>query len=282
MRIFLAGATGAVGRPLVPMLLAAGHRVIGTSRTDRGVTDVRALGAEPVRLDVFDADALRDAVRAAAPDLVMHQLTALGDGDLAANARIRRVGTRALVDAAHAAGVRRIVAQSISWAYAPGDTPADEATPLDPTEAAPRAGSVAGVRALEDAVGELERAVVLRYGTLYGPGTWYAPHARVAGQLSAGELLADDAVSSLLHVEDAARAAVAALDWPAGPVNVCDDEPAAAREWLPALAAALGERPPPLAPGRAGWQRGASNALAARLGWKPRYSSWRDGFGSLS
>jgi nucleoside-diphosphate-sugar epimerase len=139
-------------------------------------------------------------------------------------------------------------------------------------------------------VAGVERHVVLRYGLLYGPGTWYAPGARVADQLRAGELAADAAVSSFLHVEDAARAAVAALGWPNGPVNVVDDEPAPATEWLPALAAALGEPAPPaptLPPGtgtgRPGWARGASNTLARqKLAWTPAYPSWRTGFTGLS
>jgi nucleoside-diphosphate-sugar epimerase len=281
MRVLLAGATGAVGRRLVPLLLEAGHPVTGTSRSAGGVAALRAAGADGVQVDALDGPALRRAVEQARPDVVLHQLTALGDADLAANARIRIEGTRNLVDAARAAGVRRIVAQSISWAYRPGDGPADESEPLDLDAGPPRAGSVHGVRMLEETAAELPEHVVLRYGTLYGPGTWYAPDGLTARRLRAGELHADEAVSSLLHVDDAARAALAALDWPNGPVNVVDDEPARAAEWLPALADALGEPAPPPGTGRAGWQRGARNALARSLGWEPRYPSWRTGFATL-
>ncbi|WP_266291424.1 NAD(P)-dependent oxidoreductase [Kitasatospora sp. NBC_01287] len=279
MRILLAGATGAIGRPLLPLLLAAGHQVIATSRSAEGVAALGARGAEAVRLDVFDRAAVERAVAEAAPDAIVHQLTALADFDLALNARIRREGTRNLVDAAHRAGVRRIVAQSISWAYQGGDTPATESTPLDDTTEEPRATTVDGLRALEQAAAELPEHVVLRYGTLYGPGTWYAPGGLMAQRLHRGEVPASAAVSSFLHVEDAARAALAALDWPSGTVNIVDDKPTRADVWVPVLAAALGAPAPTPVPGRAAWERGADNALARTTrGWQPGRSSWRAAF----
>jgi nucleoside-diphosphate-sugar epimerase len=293
VRIFLAGATGVVGRLLVPLLIDAGHEVTGTARNPEGLGRLRALGATAVQADALDADGLRDAVTAAAPDVMIHQLTALGQGRPADNARIRREGTRNLVDAARRAGVGRIIAQSVAWAYEPGDAPADETTPLDLAAPPPRAALIGGIRALEETAAELPGHVILRYGTFYGPGTWYAPGGAVARQLRPdraggdapaalpGPLVADDAVSSFLHVEDAARAAVAALGWPSGAVNVVDDEPAPARDWLPVLAAVLGAPVPPAASGRAGWQRGASNARARALGWAPPHPSWRTGFAAM-
>ncbi|MFF8837087.1 NAD-dependent epimerase/dehydratase family protein [Streptomyces sp. NPDC015130] len=273
MRVLVAGATGAVGRQLVPRLAAAGHEVVGISRR----------GPRPV--DVLDAGAVRRAVAEAAPDAVVHQLTDLGGADGAANDRVRVEGTRNLVDAALAAGVGRIVAQSISWAYAPGDAPADESVPLDGTEEPPRARIVAGVRALESVVSELPEAVVLRYGILYGPGTWYAPGGAVAAALAGdpgarflGSTAADASVSSFVHVGDAADAAVRALSWPSGAYNVVDDEPAAGHDWLPVLAGALGVPAPERTTGRTPWARGAVNARARALGWAPVRPSWRTGF----
>ncbi|MEV7027275.1 NAD(P)-dependent oxidoreductase, partial [Kitasatospora sp. NPDC093558] len=175
MHVFLAGATGAVGRQLVPLLHRAGHRVTAASRSEEGVAWLRGQGAEAVRLDVFDREATAGAVAAAAPDAVVHQLTALAGGSLADNARIRRDGTRSLVDAARRAAVPRIVAQSICWAYGPGDEPADEKEPLDTGAPEPRATTIGGVLALELAAAELPEAVILRYGMLHGPGTWYEP-----------------------------------------------------------------------------------------------------------
>jgi nucleoside-diphosphate-sugar epimerase len=279
MRVFVAGATGAIGRQLVPLLVEAGHEVTGVSRSVSGVERLRAQGASGVRVDVFDAGAVEAAVRAAAPDAIVHQLTALAGGSVSDNRRVRVDGTRNLVAAARAAGVDRIVAQSIAFAYEPGDGPADERTPLDVRAPSPRAETIGGVLALERAVAELGRCVILRYGLLYGPGTWHAPGAAVAQRLRAGTVAANEAVGSFVHVADAARAAVLALDWPSGAVNVVDDEPAPAREWLPALAAALGEPAPEPSSGRAGWERGADNTYArTSLGWEPRFPTWRTGF----
>lgn len=288
MKIFLAGAGGALGRRLVPRLVEAGHEVVGTSRTARGAELVRTLGATAVVVDALDAAGLREAVVAAAPEAVLHQLTDLTAADGAANSRVRRLGTRNLVDAARAAGVSRIVAQSISWAYAGGEAPATEAEPLDLGAPAPRGGMVAAVAELERISAELPDAVVLRNGLLYGPGTWYAPGGPVAAALrgeEAGPYLAaltpHPGVSSFVHVDDAAAAVVAALAWPAGPVNIVDDEPAPASAWLPTLAAAL-DAPVPTAPASgqlaAAWERGASNSRARSLGWTPERPSWRSGF----
>jgi nucleoside-diphosphate-sugar epimerase len=204
-RIFLAGAGGAIGRRLTPMLVAAGYAVSGTTRSAAKADAIRALGAEAVVVDVFDAGALARAVAAASPGVVIHQLTDLPQGldpsqmdeAIRRNARIRRDGTRNLVDAAVAAGARRFIAQSIAWAYAPGAEPYAEDAPLDVGAEGRRAVSVGGVIALERAVLDAPLdGVVLRYGQLYGPGT--GADARNG--------------ASPLHVDDAARAALLALD----------------------------------------------------------------------
>jgi nucleoside-diphosphate-sugar epimerase len=285
VRVMVAGATGAVGRLLVPLLLASGHQVTGLSRTLAGTERVRRQGASAVQADALDRDGLRRVVTAAAPNAVIHQLTALADADGAATNRLRRDGTRNLVDAADSAGANRIVAQSISWAYAPGDNPADETVPLDIGAEQPRGQMVDGIRALEEKATEIDTAVLLRYGILYGPGTWYAPGGAVAAAMAGdpaprflGSIEADYSVSSFLHAADAARAAVAALDWPTGPVNIVDDEPARAREWLPVLATALGLPAPELRSGQQIWARGASNGLARSRGWQPEHPTWRTGF----
>ncbi|MEO3886464.1 NAD(P)-dependent oxidoreductase [Nonomuraea sp. B5E05] len=276
MHVFLAGATGVLGHHVVPRLLAAGHRVTALTRGRRPVPD----GAAAVRGDVRDAQGLALAVREAAPDVIMHQLTDLSGGDPAANADLRKVGTRNMVDAALAAGVRRIVAQSIAWMYEPGDAPAVEQTPLDADAEGLRRVSVDGVVALEDTVRELPEWVVLRYGLLYGPGTFYEPGGSMAGQVRQGALAAGRDVSSFVETGDAATAAVQALDWPTGAVNICDDQPAPAADWVPAFCRAVGAPPPPRpdAP-RNPAARGADNHYARKhLGWAPAYPSWRDGF----
>jgi nucleoside-diphosphate-sugar epimerase len=280
MRILLAGSTGVVGTRLVPLLVADGHHVTALTRRPERVPALRATGAHPAVVDVRDAGALASTVRDAEPEVVVHQLTDLGAADLAANSELRVTGTRHLVDAALAAGTRRIVAQSIAWAYAGGTDPADEDTPLDLDAPEPRARTVRGIAALEAAVREAPEWVALRYGMFYGPGTWFAPDGLRAGDARAGRLVADGDVTSFLHVDDAAAAAVAALGWPSGAVNVCDDEPAAARDWVPAFCAAVGAPPPSVSDGpRRAWARGADNRLAReKLGWTPAHVSWRQGF----
>ncbi len=179
MKIFLAGAAGVIGRRLTPLLIGAGHSVVGTTRSADKAATLRSLGAEPVAVDVFDAQALQRAVVTAQPDAVIHQLTDLAfapgtpqfEEGLARNARIRIEGTRNLVAAARAAGVRRMVAQSIAWLYAPRPGARVESDPLKPAEGA-AATTVAAVETLENAVLAMPEGIVLRYGFFYGPGTW--------------------------------------------------------------------------------------------------------------
>ena len=280
MRIFVAGATGVIGQRLLPMLIAAGHAVTGMTRTAERASQLRSLGAEPVRADAFDRDAMHAALQRARPDVLVHQLTDLRAGGSAANAALRREGTRNLVDAGLAAGVRRIIAQSISWAYEPGEVPAAEHVPLDLEAPEPRRSTVSGIAALEDAVRELPEWVVLRYGLLYGRGTFYTRDGAAGADALAGRLTAGTDVASFVHADDAAAAAAAALAWPSGAVNVCDDEPAAGREWVPEFCRAIGAPAPPVSDApRAGWARGADNRRARKeLGWRPRHVTWRAGF----
>lgn len=302
MRVFVAGATGAIGRPLVSQLLAAGHEVTGMTRVPERAEGVRAAGAEAVVCDVFDADGVRGAIAEARPEAVVHQLTDLpADYDtnparLARGTnRLRREGTRVLLDAAQAAGARRFVAQSLAFVYAPdGEWVKDEEAPL---ASAPE-GVVVSVRALEQAVLEAPalEGIVLRYGQFYGPGTWYAADGSIAERVRRRRFPIvgrGEGRFSFIHVEDAAAATVAAIErGRPGVYNICDDEPAPLREWLPVYAAALGAKPPRRVPAllarmvagataaqAATAMRGAANGKAREeLAWSPRYPSWREGF----
>lgn len=276
MKIFLAGATGVIGRALVPRLVKEGHEVAGMTNDASKGEMLRALGARPVVVDVFNREALFAAVKDARPDALIHELTSLRMGDYAVNNRIRIEGTRNLVDAAQAAGVRRIVAQSYCF-YAPKEGLARESDPLD-LESGAYGESIAGILAVEQMVGEVPEGVILRYGTLYGPGTWFARDGFVADQIRNGKPGPIGDVISFLHVEDAARAALLALAWPKGVVNIVDDEPTRAVDWVPVFAAAIGAPTPPIkATGDV--HPGVSNAKARReLGWEPLYPSWREGF----
>lgn len=304
MRVFVAGAAGVLGRPLLPKLAAAGHEVTGTTRRPERAEAIRAAGAEPAVCDALDAAALREAVAAARPDAVVHLLTALPQrydprsDYLAATNRIRVEGTRNLLDAAVAAGVRRVVAESIAFAYRQeGSWVKDEGEPLA-TGSGKFGATFGAVAELERQVleGEGFEGIVLRYGWLYGPGTYYDRGGQQAEEVERRRFPVvgkGTGTFSFLHVEDAADATLAALERGApGAYNVVDDEPAPLREWLPVYAAALGAKPPRRVPawlarlvagkeaaGAALAMRGASNAKAKReLGWAPAHSSWRQGF----
>ncbi|CRK52172.1 NAD-dependent epimerase/dehydratase [Rhodococcus sp. RD6.2] len=281
MRIFLAGGTGVIGRALVPALRDAGHTVVATTRREDRIDGLLRLGADGVVVDALDPAALTAAVGAAGPDVVIHQLTDLSGGSSGANARLRTEGSRNLATAIRAARVRRVLAQSIAWAYADGAGPATEDTPLDVDAAPPRSITVDGVTALEQAMSESAPATILRYGTLYGPGTWYSRTGLHAEAARAGTWSPALAVTSFLHVDDAVAATVAALDWPMGPVNVVDDDPAETIEWAPRFAQSVGGQVEQEALAGSHSGRPVSNAHAHALGWRPRWSSWRNGFAAL-
>jgi nucleoside-diphosphate-sugar epimerase len=299
VRVFLAGATGVIGTPLVPRLLQRGHDVTAMTRSVLRASQLEAGGAHPVVCDVFDADGVRAAMGDAAPEAVVHQLTSLPPrldwGDLHvfdANNRLRTEGTRILVDAALAAGARRVVAQSVAFLYEPtGDRVKDEDAPLLTGAPPPMRGVVAAIVEHERLVTRTAGidGLVLRYGLLYGPGTWYDKRGSTSADIIAGRVPLVEGATGLyswLHVDDAAAAAVAAIERGApGIYNVVDDEPAPQPEWLPVLAQALYADPPPAAevppePDTLEMAlRGASNAKArCELGWEPRYPSWRQGF----
>jgi nucleoside-diphosphate-sugar epimerase len=299
MRVFLAGATGVIGTPLVPRLLEAGHEVTAMTRSVLRAAQLEAAGADPVVCDAFDADGVRAAMADASPEAVIHQLTSLpprldwGDPNVFdENNRVRTEGTRVLIDAALATGARRVVAQSIAFAYAPvGDPVKQEDAALFTDAPPPFGGVVAALVEHEQRVTGTAgiEGLVLRYGLLYGPGTWHDRRGSTSADIIAGRVALVEGgtgMYSWLHVEDAASAAVAALERGApGIYNVVDDEPAPQPEWLPVLARALRADPPAAAetppPPEALEMslRGASNAKAKReLGWRPRYASWREGF----
>ncbi|ACT00617.1 NAD-dependent epimerase/dehydratase family protein [Paenibacillus sp. JDR-2] len=278
MKIMVAGAAGVVGRLLLPMLTEAGHEVTGLTRSASKLEQIKQSGAAAAIADVYDRDRLFELLKDYRPDVVIHQLTALSEWNLAENARIRIEGTRNLVDAALAAKVQRMIVQSISWAYEPGESVATEKDELDEGAPLPRKISVDGVIAMERAAAEMPHSVILRYGALYGPGTFYDHESGMfAGQVKLGNVPATDGRTSFLHIEDAARAALQALDWPAGPVNIVDDEPAEGKVWLPLYAKSLGAPGPVAQDGMNRGERGASNEKAKQqYGWMPKYPSWRD------
>lgn len=307
MRVFLAGATGVIGRRLLPRMIAEGHEVTAMTRSAERAAELEESGASAVVCDALDAGAVRTAVAGARPEVVVNHLTDLPQelnprklkSAYAANDRIRAVGAPNLVAAAREAGSRRIVAQSICFIYAPQGGPVkDEDAPLQYDAPAPFDRSVAAAEQLEKVTTETDgiEGIALRFGFWYGPGTTYAPGGFTAEEVRKRRLPiigSGEGTFSFVHVDDVASATIAAFEnGQPGVYNVVDDEPAPMREWLPAYAEALGAGPPRRAPrwlvrpfagkfiaGMATELRGASNAKARReLGWAPRYESWRQGF----
>jgi nucleoside-diphosphate-sugar epimerase len=310
MRVFVAGATGAIGRPLVPRLLAAGHEVVGMTRSEEKAAALRAAGADAVICDVYDADGLVRALGEARPEVVVNELTDIPPAlnprrfksQMAGLNRIRGEGYANLARAAREAGARRLVAESISFIYAPAATaapPANEDDPVWHDTPEPFATTLRATLEGERTVLEsgLE-GLVLRYGWFYGPGTQYAADGATTAMIRARRypVVGDgEGVHSFVHVDDAAEATVAAVEAGAtGILNVVDDDPAPLREWLPEVAQRLGAKPPRAAPAfvarlAAGSfavafstrQRGASNARAKEaLGWTPARPTWRGALGT--
>jgi len=300
MRVFVAGASGILGRRLVPQLIDAGHEVVGTHTTPARADLVRALGARPVVLDLLDAQAVRRAVLECEPEAIIHEATALAnakfgrslDNAFAGTNALRTRGTDALLAAAWEVGVHRFVAQSFApYRYAREGGPVKtEDDPLDPTPPPNTQETYAAMAHLDEAVTGFG-GIALRYGGFYGaPDDGWGDLVRQRKFPIVGR---GDGVMSWIHLDDAAAATVLALDHEGpGIYNIVDDDPAPVREWLPALAQAVGAKPPRRFPAWAarlvageaavimGTEvRGASNAKAKReLGWTLRYPSWRQGF----
>jgi nucleoside-diphosphate-sugar epimerase len=307
MKVFVAGATGAAGKRLVPALVARGHSVVGVTRSSEKAELLRAMGAEPVVADGLDREAVMEEVTRTRPDALVHQMTALTgirsfrrfDRDFALSNRLRTEGIDHLLEAALAVGAHRFVAQSYgNWNYERTDGLKTEEDPLDPSPPPNQAESLDAIRYLEQAVTGVEGidGLALRYGNFYGPGTGFALDGELVALVRKRRLpiIGDGGgVWSFVHVDDVATATIAALEGGApGIYNIADDEPAPVAEWLPELARVVGAKPPRRVPvwlgrmaaGEVGVSmmtriRGASNAKANReLAWQPRYASWREGF----
>ncbi len=307
MRVFVAGATGAIGRQLVPRLVAAGHEVHGMTRSESKKAMLDELGAVPVVADALDPDQVAEAVATAKPDVIVHELTAIGAVDLrhfdrafAPTNRLRTEGTDHLLSAGQAVGVQRFVAQSAIYGFyaRTGGAVKSEDDPLDPAPPRETREAMAAIRHLEQATLDARwtEGIVLRYGAFYGPDTSLAPGEEQFELVRKRKfpVVGDGGgVWSFIHIADAAEATAAAVEHGRrGVYNIVDDDPAPVSEWLPALAEQLGAKKPMRVPrfvgrlfaGEVGAVfmteiRGASNAKAKReLGWRPAHPSWRKGF----
>lgn len=310
MKIFLAGATGVMGRHLIPALVEAGHEVVGTTRSEGKADSIRAAGAEPVVLDALDRDAVLRAVRQAGPDVVIHQLTAIAQADFKrmddgfkATNELRTTGLDYLLEAAKVAGAKRFIAQSFTGWPNPhsGSAVKTEEDPLDPKPAANSVRTLAAIRHVESTVPAATGidGLALRYGGFYGPGTSFDRGGEIYEAVAKRRMPivgGGAGVFSFIHIKDAAQAtAFAVARGRPGVYNIVDDDPAPVSTWLPYYAEIIGAKRPLRAPawlvrpmlGEFGvammtTMRGSSNAKAkAELGWAPSYASWRDGFREL-
>ena len=308
MKIFVAGASGALGKRLVPMLVSRGHSVVGTTRKPERMAALRQAGAEMALLNALDREAVLKTVAAARPEVVVHQMTSLAemrdfrrfDEEMRITNQLRTEGTEYLMEAAMAVGARRFVAQSYTgWPNArEGSRVKTEEDTLDAHPPASMAGTLEAIRRLESMVTGAPdvTGVALRYGGFYGPGTSIAEGADVVEMVRKRRFPVvggGRGVWSFIHIDDAAAATVLAIESEArGVFNIVDDEPAEVAVWLPELARAIGAKPPYRVPGWLGRLligeagvlmmtqiRGSSNAKAKRvLGWEPEFASWREGF----
>jgi nucleoside-diphosphate-sugar epimerase len=310
MRVFFAGATGAIGKRLVPFLVQAGHLVTGMTRSRGKAGSLRAAGADAAIVDALDPVAVASAVERAKPEVIVHELTAIPpdldprrfEEQFRLTNRLRTEGTDHLLAAARAAGVRRFIAQSYAgWPYARTGGPVKtEDDSLDPNPPAAFRETLAAIQHLESAVLQASglEGVILRYGGFYGPGTSIGEDGAIVEQVRRRRFPVvggGTGVWSFIHIDDAARATVAAVE--RGPPDICnivDDDPAPVAEWLPALARIIGAKPPLLLPAWLGRLaigghgvvmmtdvRGASNSKAKReFHWRPQWTSWLDGFKS--
>jgi nucleoside-diphosphate-sugar epimerase len=312
MKIFVAGATGAVGRPLVSALILAGHSVVGLTRNPANAEAIKQMGAEPVVADGLDARVIRAAVALAEPEIIIHEMTDLKaatdlrhfDRSFANSNQLRTRGTDLLVAAAREAGVKRFIAQSYcGWPYARvGGSVKTETDELDPEPPQELRRTLEAIQYLERTVSRLSKpeGVVLRYGAFYGPDTGMLDRSMIEQIRHRRVPLIGDGAGwwSFLHTDDAASATVAAIEsGKTGNVyNIVDDEPAQVRDWLPALARMLGAKPPFHVPAWIGrllagdhivammtQGRAGSNAKAKKdLGWRPAHPSWREGFAEIA
>lgn len=304
MRVLVAGASGALGRRLLPRLVAAGHDVVGITRTEAHAAVIRTLGGRPVVADALEPAQLDRALASERFDGVISQLTDLprhlnlrriGDA-YDRNNRVRVHGTANVIDAALQRGAKRAVVQSMATWYAPRATPAVETDPLYLDAPEPVGTAVRALQAMENHLyARALDGVILRYGVFYGPGTWYARDGALWHEVKERRLpILDpgDGIYSFLHIDDAAAATIVALERaPSGIFNVVDDEPAPASQWIPAYAQSIGAPAPLRVPrlmarmvggGFVEWEGTippASNAKFKRaVGWQPRLASWRAGF----
>ncbi|WP_086428746.1 NAD-dependent epimerase/dehydratase family protein [Staphylococcus cornubiensis] len=276
-KIFVTGATGLIGMRLTERLIKEGHNVAGFTTSENGKARLEKIGAQAFIGNILEPDTIEAAIKAFQPEVIMHQITDLKNVDMTANTKVRVEGTRHLADIALKYGVRNIISQSLAFMYEPGNTLATETTPLDTNSSGDRKITVDGVIGVESESQRLEHAVILRYGMMYGPGTWYGKDGMIYNQFKDGNVQLSKGITSYVHIDDTVEAAIKALDFEPGIYNVTDDEPIDGETWAAWYAEQLNVSPHIEFFEAQPYERGADNQKYKAQGGKLLYATWRDG-----
>lgn len=276
-KIFVAGATGLIGTKLTKRLIEEGYEVAGLTTSEKGKEKLDNAGVKAYIGNILEYDTIEKSIGDFKPDIIMNEITDLKQVDMSANTKVRIEGTRNLVEAAIKHDVPHIQSQSIAFVYEAGDTLATEETSLDYDASGDRKITVDGVEGLEKESARLNKHVILRYGLLYGPGTWYGKDGMIYNQFINGEVTMTDGVQSFIHIDDAVETAIQALNFESGIYNVADDEPVKGDDWAKWYANELNVTPTLNIEPAAPFERGVTNKKFKDQGGKLIYTTWKDG-----
>lgn len=276
-KIFVTGATGLIGTKLTKRLIEEGYEVAGLTTSEKGKEKLDNAGVKAYIGNILEYDTIEKSIGDFKPDIIMNEITDLKQVDMSANTKVRIEGTRNLVEAAIKHDVPHIQSQSIAFVYEAGDTLATEETSLDYDASGDRKITVDGVEGLEKESARLSKHVILRYGLLYGPGTWYGKDGMIYNQFINGEVTMTDGVQSFIHIDDAVETAIQALNFESGIYNVADDEPVKGDDWAKWYANELNVTPTLNIEPAAPFERGVTNKKFKDQGGKLIYTTWKDG-----
>lgn len=276
-KIFVTGATGLIGTKLTKRLIEEGYEVAGLTTSEKGKEKLDNAGVKAYIGNILEYDTIEKSIGDFKPDIIMNEITDLKQVDMSANTKVRIEGTRNLVEAAIKHDIPHIQSQSIAFVYEAGDTLATEETSLDYDASGDRKITVDGVEGLEKESARLNKHVILRYGLLYGPGTWYGKDGMIYNQFINGEVTMTDGVQSFIHIDDAVETAIQALNFESGIYNVADDEPVKGDDWAKWYANELNVTPTLNIEPAAPFERGVTNKKFKDQGGKLIYATWKDG-----
>ena len=281
VKIFVTGATGLIGTKLTQRLLEEGYDVAGFTTSEQGKQRLEAANVKAYIGDILKADTIEAAIADFQPEIIINQITDLKKVDMTANTKVRIDGSKNLIDAALKHHVKKVIAQSIAFTYEPGEGLATEETPLDDHSTGDRKITVEGVEGLEEQTARMDNYVVLRFGWLYGPGTWYGKDGMIYNQFIDGEVTLSDGVTSFVHLDDAVETSIQASNFANGIYNVADDEPVKGSDFAQWYKQQLKVNPKVNITPAEPFERGVSNEKFKSQGGTLQYKSWKDGMNPI-